>query len=429
MSIAVHSAPETETVSDAVELDSILRDESIVSLYQPIVNLASGETIGFEALSRGPAGSRLEFPDRLFAAARREGRLAELDWACRAAAFRGALEHGLRPPMLLFVNVEPEAAFTAPAPELVPLIDEALAKLRIVAEFTERGLVDRPTEVLAAARSWRGAGMAIALDDLTADSAPLSMLPFVHPDIIKLDLSLIQDPGDATVGATLITINAWVEHSGTLTVAEGIETEEHLARARSLGADFGQGWMYGRPEPLEDVDLSILSGAVLSAPRSTQRAHPPTPFEFVSQLREPRIASKLALLALSRQLENRAASMGEVGVVIATLQEAAHFSERTRDVYRTLAQELAMVGVIGNGLGQRPEPGVLGASIEPDDQLALEWNVITVSPYFCGAMVARDLGDTGPDLERRFLYCITHDPAVVAEAALPLIKLIAPLAP
>jgi EAL domain-containing protein (putative c-di-GMP-specific phosphodiesterase class I) len=425
MSIAVHSAPETAVVTDAAELDAILRDEAIVSLYQPIVNLSSGETIGFEALSRGPAGSRLEFPDRLFAAARRVGRLAELDWACRAAAFRGALEHGLRPPMLLFVNVEPEAAFAPPAPALEPLIDKALEKLRIVAEFTERGLTDRPTEVLAAARSWRGAGMAIALDDITADSEPLSMLPFVHPDIIKLDLSLIQDPGDATVGATLITINAWAEHSGTLTVAEGIETEEHLARARSLGADFGQGWMYGRPEPLDDVDLSVASGAILSAPRSTPRAHPPTPFDFVSQLREPRIATKLELLALSRQLELHASSMGEVGVVIATLQNAEHFSPRTRAVYRELAPQL----VIGSGLQSSPEPGVLGATIEPGDPLQQEWNVVTVSPYFCGAMVAKDLGDTGPDLERRFLYCISHDPAIVAEAALPLIKLIAPLAP
>jgi EAL domain-containing protein (putative c-di-GMP-specific phosphodiesterase class I) len=90
----------------ASELGAILDERAIRSVYQPIVAIDSGETIGYEALARGPIGSSLERPDMLFAAAREESRLADLDWACRAAAVRGALDGGLRPPHALFVNVE-----------------------------------------------------------------------------------------------------------------------------------------------------------------------------------------------------------------------------------------------------------------------------------------------------------------------------------
>ena len=57
---------------------------AVRSVYQPIVDLATGEHVAVEALARGPAGSALERPDALFARARAAGRLAELDHACRA---------------------------------------------------------------------------------------------------------------------------------------------------------------------------------------------------------------------------------------------------------------------------------------------------------------------------------------------------------
>ena len=70
-------------------------------VYQPIVDLASGETLGYEALARGPEGSPLHRPDRLFAAAAAAGRVVELDWACRIVAVRGALEAGLGPHVIV----------------------------------------------------------------------------------------------------------------------------------------------------------------------------------------------------------------------------------------------------------------------------------------------------------------------------------------
>ena len=60
--------------------------------FQPIVDLDTGAVVAYEALAPGPEGSSLERPDLMFDAARRTGRLCDLDWACRGAAFAGALE-------------------------------------------------------------------------------------------------------------------------------------------------------------------------------------------------------------------------------------------------------------------------------------------------------------------------------------------------
>lgn len=122
-------------------LSELLGRRLVRTLYQPLVHRASGDIIGYEALARGPAGHALERPDRLFHAARADGVVAELDWACRATAFEGALAAGLRPPAALFVNVEPEA-FDAPVPA------EHATSLRRAAEDLMLSIV--PSEVRAA---------------------------------------------------------------------------------------------------------------------------------------------------------------------------------------------------------------------------------------------------------------------------------------
>src|SRR4051812_23527478 len=76
----------------------------------------TGAVAGWEALARGPQGSALERPDLLFAAAERAGRVDQLDWECRVAAVRGALDAGIGRRRALFINVEPRALGT-PVPE------------------------------------------------------------------------------------------------------------------------------------------------------------------------------------------------------------------------------------------------------------------------------------------------------------------------
>ena len=70
--------------------------------FQPVVDLVSQRTVGFEALARGPIGTELETPGALFDAARDAGRLDELDWLCQRSALRAAVRAGLRAPSVLF---------------------------------------------------------------------------------------------------------------------------------------------------------------------------------------------------------------------------------------------------------------------------------------------------------------------------------------
>ncbi len=91
------------------ELDALLAARDVCPVFQPIVDLGTGEAVAFEALARGPAGSPLAMPDLLFTAARGAGRVHELDRLCQARALESALDAGLAAPFGLFVNVEPAA--------------------------------------------------------------------------------------------------------------------------------------------------------------------------------------------------------------------------------------------------------------------------------------------------------------------------------
>jgi len=96
------------------------------------------------------------------------------------------------------VNLEPSVL----APEsAVSIVAQAAGAVDLVIEITERALLHRPAELLRAVKTLRAAGYAIALDDVGANPDSLALLPFVAPDIIKLDLSLVQRWHDADQAA------------------------------------------------------------------------------------------------------------------------------------------------------------------------------------------------------------------------------------
>ncbi|WP_217631020.1 EAL domain-containing protein [Modestobacter sp. DSM 44400] len=224
----------------------VVRAGEVHSLFQPIVELDSGRVVAYEALARGPEGP-LRSPDVLFAAAREAGCLAELDAACRAAALRGAVEQGLLAPLTVFVNVEPEVLDDAPLAELARSVADAPGRLNVVLEITERALAARPAELLRTVVRVREFGWRIALDDVGADSLSLAFMPLLRPDVVKLDLRLVQERPGPAIAEIMNAVNAYAEASGALVLAEGIEDAGHLRMARALGATLGQGWLFGRP--------------------------------------------------------------------------------------------------------------------------------------------------------------------------------------
>src|SRR4029453_11490950 len=93
----------------------------------------------------------------------------------------------------------------------------------------------------------------IAIDDVGADPRSLALMPFLEPDVIKLDMRLVQAQPSAEIARVTHAVSAEAERSGARVIAEGIETEAHAHRAAALGADLAQGWLFGRPGPLPEA--------------------------------------------------------------------------------------------------------------------------------------------------------------------------------
>lgn len=417
-------SPASTTVPDIAQLLEIIVEAQVRTVFQPIVDLETGEVLALEALSRGPAGP-YESPTELFRAAEATGLTNKLDHACFLAALRNASELQLQEPIALFVNVEPGAIATAPLDDLAALTQRGLG-LRIVVEITERALASRPAELLTAAERVRQLGWAIALDDVGADSASLTFMDLLRPDIVKLDLGLVQQQPSRAVAEVIHAVNAYAERSGALVLAEGIETSQHLEVARALGATLGQGWLFGHPDPRpaavgHDQWLFPRPPAGIRSEQSLLSA-----FSHVPRSMPVRRSSKRLLIELSKQLEREAMRAGEIAMLAATFQLESQFTPSTARRYEALSGATGFVCAIAAGLPTDPAPGVRGAALGPSDPMLQEWNVVVVHPHFTAALLARDLGDSGPELDRRFDYVLTYKRDLVTAAARTLLSRITP---
>ncbi len=78
--------------------------------------------------------------------------------------------------------------------------------------------------------------------------------------------------------------------------------------------------------------------------------------------------------------------------------------------------------VLGEGLAPAPLPGVRGVDLFPGDPVLGEWDLVVLDPHFAVALVARDLGDSGPERARTFEFALTYDRTTVEQAAHSLIS-------
>ena len=234
------------------ELDGVLARRDIGVVFQPIIDLRSREVVGLEALARGPRATALANPAALFAAARRTGRVAELDWVCRAAAFEAIVRAGLPPSLSLFLNVEPEAFAVACPPDLLAAVTRAESMLRVFVEVNDRALATDPAGLLAVVDRARTSGWGVALDDVGSSRDSMAVMPVIGADVIKLDLRLLRQRSPQDASAITMSVLAHTELTGASLLVEGIESEDDAEWARAVGAAYGQGYHIGVPGPLAD---------------------------------------------------------------------------------------------------------------------------------------------------------------------------------
>jgi EAL domain-containing protein (putative c-di-GMP-specific phosphodiesterase class I) len=389
-------------LAESVVLHGIFARSQIRAHYQPIVDLDHGDVVGVEALARWP---KLPVtPDGAFEQARRLDRVDELDSLCQRAAIEGLRGSNLPEGFKVFVNVEPGSPIT--------ILTERTTGPKLVAEITERSLLTNPAQLLRSIRQMRKRGCGIALDDVGAVPESLALLPFVAPDVIKLDISLVQAWPGSEQARILTAVAAYAERSGATILAEGIETDAHLQQALALGATLGQGWFFARPGPLSSYPMPQQPISVLPPSEDVSG----TPSDLIDP-RRLRIGSKGLLLGISRHIEQQGLGLETPPIVLAAFQDSARFTAATGRRYLQLAERCPLVVALGAGMQPDPVKGVRGAALATRDQLRGEWTVVVVGPHYAGALIARDLGDSGPDLERRYLFTLTHDHDTVLAAA------------
>jgi EAL domain-containing protein (putative c-di-GMP-specific phosphodiesterase class I) len=245
-------------------ISAVIEAGTLTPVYQPIIELTTGRVMGYEGLVRVPKESTFAHAGALFDAAEVAGRVDDLDRAALDVVLRGA--RGIDDSVTLSVNVSPRTLespqFSATA-FLAIIRRHGMAPGRIVLELTEREAIRDPERLRAALLGVQNAGVRVAADDVGAGNAGLRLLSQFRFDIVKIDLSLVQQAGEGhdKTHSVLRSIVEMADRLGATTIAEGVETSAQLRTARRLGITAGQGYLLGRPGPDRDlpwVDVAAL---------------------------------------------------------------------------------------------------------------------------------------------------------------------------
>ena len=236
---------------DRATLQDVILGDGLSSVYQPIVDLGTGDIFAYEALSRGPRGTSLESPATLFAIADEVDLTVELDRAC----FRGALRNAqaLEPVHRLFVNLLPMSFYDTAFIEIEVgnlLTAAGLTPANIVFEITERLAIENFASFKRALGAYTAMGFGIAIDDVGTRHSNLETVMSLRPHFIKISDVLVRGIARSTVKREMLrSLRHIAETIDAVMVAEGIEHVDDVQAIREIGLRYGQGYYMARPGP------------------------------------------------------------------------------------------------------------------------------------------------------------------------------------
>lgn len=234
-------------------IDAAIRGGDPKVVFQPIRSLANGSILGLECLARF-LSEPVRAPHEWFAEAHQVAVGVELELHVARKAISTCT--ALPAPICLSINLSPDALLHRDG------VEEALTGFdprRLVLEITEHVPIADYRFITAALAPLRAKGIRVAIDDAGAGYSSMRHILDMRPDIIKLDISLTRavdrDPIRLALAAAL---GEFAKRAGTTVVAEGIETQAELAILRGLGFHGGQGFLLGRPQPIEELRLTEI---------------------------------------------------------------------------------------------------------------------------------------------------------------------------
>ena len=275
--LAVFDHAMHESVLKRLELEealrTVLKDGGLRLVYQPIFDIETGVIVGLESLVRWDHATKgLISPAEFVPVAEEIGLIVPigrwiLEEACRTI-HRLNEARGDGPPISIGVNVSKrqlaDSGFVALLKDVLETENVSPDQLNL--EITESMIMDSPEQVVDCLGEIRNLGIRLHMDDFGTGHSSLSCLHRFPIDVLKIDRSFVStmEVGDdyESIIHAIITL---AHNLDTRVIAEGIETTRQLQQLRDLKCDFGQGYLYSKPEPIED--LQELLSAVVNKPR------------------------------------------------------------------------------------------------------------------------------------------------------------------
>jgi diguanylate cyclase (GGDEF)-like protein len=239
----------------------------LCAFYQPIIALGSMELSGFESLIRWKHPQRgLIPPNEFIPVAEETGLIVPITYwmleeSCRQISRFQKLDPNGAP---LFLSVNLSGKHFAHG-DIVERIQEIMIRTQIAPqclklEITESAVMDNPEKAIAMLRRLKGLGLQLSIDDFGTGYSSLSYLHRFPIDTLKVDRSFVSMMEDGTENGEIVrTVIALAKALNLDVVAEGIETIHQLHQLRILGCEYGQGYLFARPVPLEEAEKIVES--------------------------------------------------------------------------------------------------------------------------------------------------------------------------
>ena len=377
------------TVADERQFDlrRALDSDEIVPYFQPMVELRTGKLTGFEILARWRHPERgIIHPDEFIPLAEKSGLIGQLTGKLLRSAFTAAAV--IPPHLTLSANIS-----------LTQLTDRSLPRHirsaaqhskfpldRLILEITESALLGNPELAYLIAHELKEQGSRLALDDFGIGYSSLRQLQALPFDEIKVDASFVRSMTFTRESRKIAAAIVGLGNSlGLITVAEGIEDQNHADMLLWLGCDIGQGYLYGRAAPSEDLPQTLaqkIASPTHELPHTPTEASMPLrleaqPTHRLAQLHAIYDGAPVGLGFLDRNL--RYVSVNKHLAQMNNVSVASHLGRAVAEVY----------------------PGI-SSRLEPYLHRALAGEVIT------------DLELTGPDPYQPGKFCtrlVSYQPA------------------
>ncbi len=407
------TAATTAATGDEDDLERLVRNGLVETLFSPVVDLFTDEVAGFRVdhVNREVPFSGPEAVRGFRRALRASATVGDLDASLRDLALRSAEALGLdEAKARLFLTTEPQS--------LVALEDRTDEPDRsIILQLDPAAVAQAPATVLRTVRQARALGWGIGMKSIGKDVSTTAFLPLINPSVVALHSAVMDQHDPDTLAELVRVLHAHVERTGAVVLAEGVRDEDDLARAQALGARLATGPLFGYADPHPGAP-ELPREDVLVDHHTRNLAVQGTPYTISKGLKRDPLVMDLDLMRASlRDLLARAEDTGESIITIGVFGEEETLPPGIVDRFRRLRDRIGFTAVFSGAWESSPVEGVRSGALDASDPLREEYGVIVVGPDWSGMVSAARRVDLGPDGRTEYDVYVTTERYTVVDAA------------